>query len=421
MPPIIEVRNVSKRFSRNANTHLGYGMTDLLDELFGRKTKRPLRPDEFWAVRDISFDLEAGGSFALVGRNGSGKTTLLKMMNGLIKPDAGEIRMLGRVQALINLGTGFNPNLSGRDNVYNAASLMGLNRNETTAILDEIIDFAELEEFIDSPFQTYSSGMKARLGFGVAVHLRPEILLIDEILSVGDYAFQNKCFIKMQALKKAGATIVLVSHSHTQVMQLCDRALWIHQGQLKEIGPSRDVITSYLNFLDMAEAARTEAAVEKRANSGPELYGPVHEENDACRGVEFEILHNDAPVLSVPVHGDVTFRYAFHLADQPSDLNVTLNIYREDGVLAACVSTLRGDLLRDMQAGRVEARIRVRDLSLVPGNYVAVLPVHEGHSYLYRNVVATFRVVSGGEMFWGMNDLSYEYTVNGKVYVNGRG
>lgn len=420
MPPIIEVRNVAKRFSRNANSHLGYGMTDLLDELLGRKKKRPLRQDEFWAVRDISFDLEAGGSFALVGRNGSGKTTLLKMMNGLIKPDAGEIRMLGPVQALINLGTGFNPNLSGRDNVYNAASLMGFSRSDTAAILDEIIDFAELEDFIDSPFQTYSSGMKARLGFGVAVHLRPEILLIDEILSVGDYAFQNKCFIKMQALKKAGATIVLVSHSHTQVMQLCDRALWIHQGELKDIGPSRDVITSYLSFLDMAEAARAEADAEKRTEAGHELYGPVHDENAACNGVEFEILHEGAPVLNVPVHGDITFRYAFNLASQPQDLNVTLNLYREDGILATCVSSLRGDLLREVQAGRMEARIRVRDLTLAPGNYVAVLPVHEGHSYLYRNVVAKFRVTGGGNMYWGMNDLSYEYTVPGKVYINGR-
>ncbi len=419
MPPIIEVRNVSKRFSRNANAHLGYGLTDLFDELLGKKIKRPLRPDEFWAVRDISFDLEAGGSFALVGRNGSGKTTLLKMMNGLIKPDAGEIRMLGPVQALINLGTGFNPNLSGRDNVYNAASLMGLNRRETTAILDEVIDFAELADFIDSPFQTYSSGMKARLGFGVAVHLRPEILLIDEILSVGDYAFQNKCFVKMQALKKAGATIVLVSHSHTQVMQLCDRALWIHQGQLKEIGPSRDIITSYLSFLDMAEAARTEAEAEKRVEAGHEIYGPVHPENDQCRGVEFEILHAGASTFSVPVHGDVTFRYAFQLATQPHDLNVTLNLYREDGILAACVSTLRGDLLRDAPSGRIEASIRARDLTLAPGNYVAVLPIHEGHSYLYRNVVAKFRITGGGEMFWGMNDLSYEYTAGDKSFVNG--
>ena len=419
MPPIIEVKGVSKRFSRNANAHLGYGLTDLLDELLGRKKQRPLRPDEFWAVRDISFDLEAGGSFALVGRNGSGKTTLLKMMNGLIKLDAGEIRLNGSVQALINLGTGFNPNLSGRDNVYNSASLMGLSRRETTGILDEIINFAELEDFIDSPFQTYSSGMKARLGFAVAVHLKPEILLIDEILAVGDYAFQNKCFVKMQALKKAGTTIVLVSHSHTQVMQLCDRALWIHQGQLKEIGPSRDVVTSYLSFLDMAEAARTEAEAERKRESGHELYGPVHDENTRCREVRFEILHAGAATLAVPVHGDVSFRYTMALPEGAHDFNVTLNIYREDGVLAACISTLRGGLSQTPAPGVLEGTIRVRDFTLAPGNYVAVLPVHEGHSYLYRNVVVKFRVTGGGEVFWGMNDLSYEYTIGGETYVNG--
>lgn len=419
MPPIIEVCGVSKRFSRNANAHLNYGLTDLLDELLGRAKKRALRPDEFWAVRDVSFNIEPGDSFALVGRNGSGKTTLLKMMNGLIKPDTGEIRMHGRVQALINLGTGFNPALSGRDNVYNAASLMGLNRAETTAILDEVIAFSELEQFIDSPFQTYSSGMKARLGFAVAVHLKPEILLIDEILAVGDYAFQNKCFVKMQALKKAGATIVLVSHSHTQIMQLCERALWIHQGDLKEIGPTRDIVTSYLSFLDMAEAARADAEATRKMENSHELYGPVHEENEHCREVRFALLHNGAETNAVPVHGDITFRYAFTLAQPAHDLNVTLNLYREDGVLAACISTLRGNLLKESPAGEVRAEIRIPDLTLAPGNYVAVLPIHEGHSYLYRNVVAKFRVTGGGEMFWGLADLSYEYTTPNATYRNG--
>jgi lipopolysaccharide transport system ATP-binding protein len=419
MAAIIEVRGVSKRFSRNANAHLSYGLRDLMDEILGRKKRQALRPDEFWAAREVSFDIEPGASFALVGRNGSGKTTLLKMMNGLIKPDAGEIRLYGAVQALINLGTGFNPNLSGRDNVYNAASIQGLNRRETNAILDEVIAFSELSDVMDSPFQTYSSGMKARLGFAVAVHLRPEILLIDEILSVGDYAFQNKCFVKMQELKQSGTTIVLVSHSHTQVMQLCERAAWIHQGELRDIGPSRDIITSYLSFLDMAEAARAEAEAEKKTEAGHELYGPVHGENPRCSAVQFEILHAGAPQLSVPVHGDVTFRYAFTLADAMHDLNVTLNLYREDGVLAACISTLRGDLLKESPAGRLTAEIRVRDLCLAPGNYVAVLPIHEGHSYLYRNVVAKFRVTGGGEMFWGLCDLSYEYTHPGGVFANG--
>ena len=163
------------------------------------------RQDEFIAVNALSFALYPGDSLALIGRNGSGKTTTLKMLNGTLKPDAGKITVEGRVQALSDLGAGFHPQLSGRENVYNAAAILGLKiRHETQNILDEVIDFAELGEFIDSPVQTYSSGMKTRLGFAVAVHLQPDIWLIDEALSVGDYAFKNKCCHKNKSVEKTG-------------------------------------------------------------------------------------------------------------------------------------------------------------------------------------------------------------------------
>ncbi len=232
MKPILVVENVSKKFSMKSNTHLNYGVRDLINEIIGRNRNTQLRQDEFIAVNDLSFALYPGDSFALIGRNGCGKTTTLNMLNGTLKPDAGKIIVDGRIQALIALGAGFNPKLSGRENILNAAAVLGLNAKETRAIIDEVVDFAELDDFIDSPVQTYSSGMYARLGFSVAVHLRPEILLIDEILSVGDYAFQNKCFGKMQELKKSGVTIVLVSHAHTRVIQLCEQAIFMHQGWL---------------------------------------------------------------------------------------------------------------------------------------------------------------------------------------------
>ena len=182
MKPVVIAEDISKKYSRNADTHLSYGVSDLFRELFGRNSERALRTDEFFAVDSVSFHLYPGDSLALIGRNGSGKTTVLKMLNGLIKPDKGSIVMDGRVQALINLGAGFNPALSGRDNIYSSSSLMGLSSKETAAIVDEVVEFSELEEFIDSPVGTYSSGMKARLGFSVCVHLKPDILLIDEIL-----------------------------------------------------------------------------------------------------------------------------------------------------------------------------------------------------------------------------------------------
>jgi len=414
VPPIIEVKGVSKRFSRNANAHLSYGLTDLMREVFARGGERPLRADEFYAVDDVSLALEPGDSFALIGRNGSGKTTLLKMLNGLIKPDRGEIRMNGSVQALINLGTGFNPNLSGRDNVFNAASLVGLSRSATENLFDEIVDFSELAEFIDSPFRSYSSGMKARLGFAVAVHLHPEILLIDEILAVGDYAFQNKCFARMQLLKKSGVTFVLVSHSHTQIIQLCDKALWMHQGKAMLAGGSKEVVEAYLKFLDDQEADRMVAAPgahKKKSDSEAEetLYGPRYHEENRVSDIMLEMLHDGQATNLVPVHSAVLLRYRFHLHKPVDNLNVTLNFHREDGLLISVITTLRGDLLRGTRDGDIACEINIPDLNFVPGNYVITMPIHEGHGYLFRGVVHRFRVTTPGEMYWGLTDLRYTF------------
>jgi ABC-type transport system involved in cytochrome c biogenesis ATPase subunit len=320
--------------------------------------KRPLRPDEFWAVRDVSFDIEPGDSFALVGRNGSGKTTLLKMMNGLIKPDTGEIRMLRPVQALINLGTGFNPNLSGRDNVYNAASLMGLNRRETTAILDEVIAFSELEQFIDSPFQTYSSGMKARLGFAVAVHLAPEILLIDEILSVGDYAFQNKCFVKDAGPQEGRAHHrSRLAQPHPGHAALRARPLdppRRPQGDRPQ--PRHRHLVPQLPRHGRGRPRRGGGG-EARSEAGTSSTAPSTRRTNIAARCAFEILHAGAP-RPFPCPCMVMSRSAMRSPwpNAAHDLNVTLNLYREDGVLAACISTLRGNLLKESPPGEVRPR-----------------------------------------------------------------
>ena len=422
MKPIVIVDNVSKKYSRNAQAHLSYGLSDLFRELFSRGRDMSLRKDEFHAVRDISFHLNPGDTFALVGRNGSGKTTLLKMLNGLVKFDAGTIVMDGRVQALINLGAGFNSALSGRENIYNSSALMGLSRRETSAIVDEVVDFAELEEFIDSPVQTYSSGMAARLGFSVAVHLKPDILLIDEILSVGDFSFQNKCFIKMHELKKSGVTIVLVSHSHTHVMQLCDRALWIHKGRLMEIGPSKDVVMAYLKFLDDQEIERVKRLEEFRHDDEdrrkamkkepPQLYGPVLDEMDKIDDLSVALLVGGRPTDVVQTHDEVTIRYSFRLKVEVTDLNVSLLLCRKDGLRLTTISTLNGDLVRHIHRGEVSCDVRIKDFPFNPGTYVLVMPIHEGKSYLYRNVVKEFVVTSNGQVTWELADLQYDYEVH---------
>ena len=430
MKPIVVVENISKKYSRNANEHLSYGISDLFREVFGRDKTLELRTDEFLAVNDLSFHLYPGDSFALIGRNGSGKTTTLKMMNGLVKPDAGTVIMDGRVQALINLGAGFNQELSGRDNVHNAAALMGLSRKEANAILDDVVDFSELEEFIDSPIQTYSQGMRARLGFAVAVHLKPDILLIDEILSVGDFAFQNKCFTRMQELKKAGVTIVLVSHSHTRVIQMCERALWIHKGKVMQLGPAKEAVHAYLDFLDSIEVKRVQAAkaqeedkqetptpskapvkAEKKSPAEGSLYGPIYDDFDRIEDLEFSFLVNGSESDSVSVHDELVLEYEFRLKDRVEDLNVSLVFYRKDGLQLSAISTLNGDLLKHIHTGKVRCRVRIPDFSLSPGNYVLVMPVHEGKSYLYRNVVKEFVVTRADRIAWCILDLEYDYNV----------
>lgn len=423
MKPAIVVQRVSKKYSRNPNAHLAYGVTDLVREIFGLTRALELREDEFFAVDNASFHIDRGESFALIGRNGSGKTTLLKMINGIVKVDAGTIVVDGRVQALINLGAGFNPALSGRDNVFNSASLGGLGRKETMAVFDEIVGFAELEEFIDTPVGAYSAGMKARLGFAVAINLRPDILLIDEILAVGDQAFRNKCFVKMHQLKKQGVTIVLVSHSMTHVAQLCDRALWIHKGRVRKVGPAKDTIKAYLDFLDELETGRvrelnalkeeTSAASAARAAKKSEqaLYGPVYDETDQIEDIFFRMLINGEPADAVPVHGEVVIEYGFRLKRPVTDLNVTLAVYRKDGLPMTVISTLNGDLLKDIHEGRVHCRVAIPDFNLNPGAYVWVMPVHEGKSYLYRNVMKEFAVTGHGAMTWELIDLRYEYHV----------
>ena len=555
MAPIVTVEHLSKKYSRNAHAHLGYGLGDLFREVMGKKRSEDLRKDEFLAVKDVSFELNAGDSLALIGRNGSGKTTILKMLTGLVKPDAGEITVRGRVQALINLGAGFSPNLPGRDNVYNSASLMGLGHRETTELLDEIIDFAELGEFIDSPVGTYSSGMTARLGFAVAVHLKPDVLLIDEVLAVGDFAFQNKCFTRMEQLKKEGVTIIFVSHSQSAVVKLCQRAAWIHGGRIMELGPALDTVQAYLGFLENEEQERAKRESERRAGTGrrrdkqtkggagaearrePEpsapqpkdemdlkvavsepkvreqeivlntsqeeftingwykastekpmavtvngapievqfakradvealypdagvvkgysavitrdmlepsnevqvivggivhwsktilveglgeepksaprdsIYGALHPASDDVDSVECRLFVDGEEVDVLPIHSEVVIRFSFRLKREVQGLCSTLNFHRKDGLRVAAIATLTDGRLEHIHCGHVHCEVRIPDFDFVPGPYVIVMPISEGQSYLWRDIVKEFHVDGGGRLYWGIKEINHSYEV----------
>lgn len=428
MEPAIRVEGVSKRYSRNAQTHLSYGVFDLMRELLGRNESVTLRKDEFWAVQDVSFDLAPGETIALLGRNGAGKSTLLKMLNGLTKPDAGRIRMEGRVQALINLSAGFNPSLSGLENIYNAASLSGFHRAEIKSIVDAVVDFAELEEAIDSPVQTYSSGMKARLGFGVAVHLRPDILLIDEVLAVGDFAFQNKCFLRMEQLKQAGVTIVYVSHSHNMAIKLCERALWMHRGVVMADGPSVETVQAYLKFLEEEERARNPrpAVALKTAPSDSEvesdtvpavpagaddLFGPVVPLQEHVHEISCVLLVDGVATDTVPIHSQVTIRFGFTLRRRVEGLSMTLNFFREDGLLMGIVTSLYEGHLDHIHDGRVTCEVDIPNLDFAPGAYVIMMPISEGQGYLWRDVAARFYVAGGGKVAAGVKHIAHTFRV----------
>lgn len=206
---------------------------------------RRIVADEFWAVRDVSFRVEHGETFGLIGRNGSGKSTLLKTLARIYSPDEGRVVLDGRVSSMLEVGSGFHPELSGRENIFLNGAILGLSRKQIAARFDEIVDFSGVEQFIDQPVKNYSSGMYVRLGFSVAVHTEPDILIVDEILAVGDGAFREKSRKKFLEFTGQGRTVVLVSHSLDEVRELCQRVAWLDGGRLRQLGPTADVVAAY--------------------------------------------------------------------------------------------------------------------------------------------------------------------------------
>ena len=265
--PVVKVEGVSKKFCRRLRYSLWYGLVDLAAELTARNGhgNLALRRAEFLAVDDVCFELRSGECVGLIGHNGAGKSTLLKMLNGLVRPDKGRISMRGRVGALIELGAGFSPILTGRENIYINGAVLGFSKSEIDAKFDEIVDFAELRDAIDAPVQTYSSGMYVRLGFAVAAQLNPDIFLIDELLAVGDVAFRMKCFQHLLEIKNTGKTIVVVSHNMIDMNRVCDRVVVLDDGRKIFDGDVSTGIATYESFLAKRRQAAPQRAVDAAA------------------------------------------------------------------------------------------------------------------------------------------------------------
>lgn len=244
---VIKVENVGMEFNLNKQK------TDNLKEYVIKFLKRELHYQSFWALRGVSFEISMGDKFGIVGLNGAGKSTLLKLIAGIMKPTEGSIQVNGSMVPLLELGAGFDPDFTGRENIFLKGALLGYNRRFLEEKFDEIVDFSELEEFIDVPLKNYSSGMKARLAFSIATMVEPQILIIDEVLSVGDAKFQQKSREKMKSLLNEDATVLFVSHSTQQVREICDRAIWLKKGELISYGPVDEVCDAYEEFIQLKD------------------------------------------------------------------------------------------------------------------------------------------------------------------------
>ncbi len=348
--------------------------------------RKRLRFEEFWAIRDVTFEIEEGSSFGIIGSNGAGKSTTLKVLAQILQPDRGEVEVKGRVSALLELGAGFHPELSGRENVFLNGAILGLPKKTLTDRFDQIVDMSGLERFIDNPVKTYSSGMYARLGFSVAVNVDPEVLLIDEVLAVGDESFQRKCGEKIASMRSEGRTIVLVSHGLSQVQMLCDKALWIDAGGVREIGSAPDVVNSYL---------RSVASVTE-----PDEQDRVHTGTGEARVTAVRFLDDFGREIKHPSCGSPLVIEVIVEANQRIVSPVIgIWIVRTDGVLVSGTRTQHVFDIAEIPRGTSVFQYRVENFGLVPAGYflsVAVSDDSVQHLYDVCERMCTFDVLPSG-------------------------
>lgn len=365
----IEIEGVSKKFCRGIRRSMLYGLKDIMKNSVGMSSRSDvLREQEFWAVQDVSLRVEKGESMGLIGPNGSGKTTLLKMVNGIYWPDRGRVSVRGKVGALIEVGAGFHPMLTGRENIFVNAAILGMSKAETEARLDDIIEFADIGDFIDSPVKFYSSGMYVRLGFSVAVHCTPDVLLVDEVLAVGDRAFAMKCYQKIHEIRRRGATIVLVSHNIYAIREQTDKCLYLNHGRERFFGATEDAINKYLEdttnrpaSMPFAGASVRSATRKKAEILSVEFYdgsgGRVDSVDSGSRLV-IAVHFKTESVLLKPVVG--------------------VNFYGEGGFMYCANSYYEGHSLGDnVDAGAYEVRITIPTFHLPHGSYTCSVVLAE--------------------------------------------
>ncbi|MFQ5814238.1 MAG: ABC transporter ATP-binding protein [Anaerolineae bacterium] len=388
MAAAIRLENVSKRFI------LHHARPRSFQELVIGALWRSRSQEELWALKDVSFEVGRGEMLGIIGPNGSGKSTILKLITRILEPTSGRITVDGKVSALIELGAGFHPDLTGRENVYLNGSILGLSQEQMDAKFKEIVEFSELERFINVPLKHYSSGMYMRLGFAIAINVEPDILLIDEVLAVGDESFQKKCLAKIEELKSQGKTMVFVSHALETVRKLCDQAIWLEEGDIKSMGSSDKVIYDYLDDLRRKEGV---ALDEKHRHLRYELEEQQLENRWGSGEVkiyEVQLLDRDGEEKYVYQTGDaMIIRLHYEVKEPLADLTFGVGIHRSDGLHIHATNTLAQNIHYDARVGKGVVDLEYGELPLSTGTYAVSVGVwpddrwqlpYDMHSQMYQ-------------------------------------
>lgn len=407
----IEVKNITKSFK----VYLDKG-AQLKERLLFRKR---CRFEERQVLRGVSFSVKKGEAIGLIGHNGCGKSTTLKLLTRIMYPDSGTITMNGRVSSLIELGAGFHPDMSGRENIYTNAAIFGLTKKEIDARLKDIVNFSELEDFIDNPVRTYSSGMYMRLAFSVAINVDADILLIDEILAVGDANFQAKCFNKLKEIKAHGTTIVIVSHSLGQIEQICDRSIWIHEGLIRAEGTPKAIDLEYLEFMGrkMQESSRNELAEQSAAE---DKHGEDNEEqkkrwgNGKARINKITAYSSDGSEQRVFRTGEsITFKIDYAVKEKVEDAVIGIGIFNLDGVQCYGTNT-RIDKLPAFELTKSgTASITLEAVDLLAGEYLFDFAIETGDGIpvdYYREAYRIQMITPLGDA--GIARIKHDWKIN---------
>lgn len=383
MEPAISFFDVNKQFKLDDHAS---SVLDTIVSVFSRKPVVKEHRRELHAIRDMNFEIESGQCIGLVGRNGSGKSTLLKLAAGIIRPTSGRIEVRGRLSALLELGAGFHPDLTGQENIWLNASILGLSNADIARVFDDIVEFSELGDFINMAVKHYSSGMFMRLGFSVAVHVNPDIILIDEILAVGDQSFQNKCIERLHELNAQGVTVMFVSHSLETVRSLCTRIFWVENGAIFADGPTEQTVADYL-------ASHTRLA-EKKAAEVEATYRRWGSGEVTLTGLQL-LDKNDSPSQHFMVNQPMTIEFRYRAQPSVKKAEFGVAFYREDGTLVGAPEKQIAETKPTAVKAEGRVQCKIDSLPLTPGAYHLTATVYdpEGErAYDHIEQVSVFQV-----------------------------